>query len=431
MFSLSTKPASSVRHRRRVPFRIRLVAWWEGYEVRYKDRAEAKGESQTALKAPPLDMSPPTEEEKHQTLKAGGTVPESLAAEAPAVESLDPPKNTPEEPPLDSAESLLGLDDDGNDAYPEEGDFANEIPLAVGEAIKHRLEEMKEEVSEEAFVNAEKLVILNQLDQESDITEAPRNGEENNRADAVQALWGTGYSAPESKSFLDPISAPLALRAGQKILFLGAGTGGVVRRWVREHQVTIDGADLCQALSDRGDEISQSQDMDRTAGIQLLSLEKPHFRPHYYDVAIVKEILQTLKDISPLFSELRQAMKAESQMLVFAYVQTENSQESHRATLAHAEGEMPQHFLTAQALQHIIEQAGFVLYHSLMQGDPYCDEIRKGLDQSQSDVEQEAVTAAFQDIVTKERALWQGRLAALEAKDLDVACLYFKAIDVL
>lgn len=457
--SARPQPRKRSPRRRRVPFRIRLMAWWQGYEVRYKEKAAAAGgeggKTPPPLSAPPMDMSPPTEEEAVRTRAAGGALPEPPAAsEAPA--TPEPPAMQASEEITEEAADSTGPAASGNDEVPalvalkslreeedihdfdemedgeailvEPGHMPDGVPSVVADAIRSRVTEIHDEARD-------KLSVLSGLEEEEAelVTDEPENAAEpfvaprtpgENRADAAQTLWGTGYSAPESLDFLGPVLEPLNLGQEQHMLFLGAGTGGAVREIVRRYLMTVDAMDLRQEFADRGDEHSRDQMLDRSAPVQLLVPGVTHFRPRYYDCALVKEMLHLVESREKFLQEIAGALKPGSGMVFFTFALATRDEARAIEVMAGTEPG-PVFFQTAANIRQDIEATGLIFQEDRDMTEDYLARIRGDLERFLGNVAGGAMEPGFRELLMKEVEMWNHRISALSSEAVTMRAMHF------
>jgi cyclopropane fatty-acyl-phospholipid synthase-like methyltransferase len=237
-------------------------------------------------------------------------------------------------------------------------------------------------------------------------------------------LWGAEFGVPEPLSLLSPATEYLNLQERQHLLFLGAGLGGNARLLARQAGMTVDAMDLRRDFADLGDMVSRKQGLDRTVPVQFLAPDQAHFRPAYYDAALVCEVLHLVPDVSTLLAEIAAAITPGGSVALMEFVRLASEDSQALGDFAQTEPEGGGLPCTEQHLRDRLEAAGLAVEHRTDISMLYVGAIRDGLgavaDRISAHGGGSSLTPGARSLVMAEVALWTNRIAALEGDALQM-----------
>ena len=149
---------------------------------------------------------------------------------------------------------------------------------------------------------------------------APPAGWGTARCEAVQNLWGKGFSTPGEAEHVMMLVKPLGLDAKNSVIDLNPGLGGSTRVVAEETGAWVTGFESDSELVAAGMELSVMAGMAKRAPVVAYKPPVIDARDKSVDAVISKEAIYALPEKEVLFEEMYRVLKPVGQVLFTDYV---------------------------------------------------------------------------------------------------------------
>lgn len=253
-------------------------------------------------------------------------------AEGAAPEPFDAPDaETNDDGPVEADEAAAGPATDGDDA--------NRLDVEDGEEVRYkkvpllaRLEawwkgyEFVPEVDDEP----ENLEFEEEFD-ETDLQQYMELDEfkwSEQRADAVESVWGEGLVGPSGGEQILDMVKPMGLDPSKSVLDLSAGLGGGMRLVSQTFGAWVTGLEQSPNLAKLGQKKSIIAGMSKRASVEACDLENLELSDGTYDCIYARELFFTVKRKADLFQALFDALKVDGELAFTDFVLAEPDSET-------------------------------------------------------------------------------------------------------
>jgi SAM-dependent methyltransferase len=149
---------------------------------------------------------------------------------------------------------------------------------------------------------------------------ADRAGWSAARREAVQSLWGKGFSSPGEAEHVMTLVEPLGLDEKNSVIDLGPGLGGSTRAIAGETGASVTGFETDPELVEAGRELSVKAGMAKKAPVVAYKPPLIDASDGSADAVISKEALYAMPEKEVLFEEMYRVLKPLGQVLFTDYV---------------------------------------------------------------------------------------------------------------
>ncbi|MCZ6483558.1 MAG: methyltransferase domain-containing protein [Alphaproteobacteria bacterium] len=148
------------------------------------------------------------------------------------------------------------------------------------------------------------------------------------RIKIVETIWGPGFIGPGGSEQVLKLVRPFGMNSSMNVLDLGAGLGGPARAIAEDSKAWLTGMEGSDALAAAGMERSVNAGMSKKAPVNHADFETIELRPNFFDRVFSKEALFTVADKEHLFKMVFTALKNEGQFVFTDYMVRERGAES-------------------------------------------------------------------------------------------------------
>ena len=140
------------------------------------------------------------------------------------------------------------------------------------------------------------------------------------RIKIAEIIWGPGFIGPGGSEHVLKLVQPFGMNSSMNVLDLGAGLGGPARAVAEDSKAWLTGMENSDALAFAGMVRSTNAGMSKKAPITHADFETIELRPKFFDRVYSKEALFTVADKERLFEMVFKALKNEGQFVFTDYM---------------------------------------------------------------------------------------------------------------
>lgn len=248
-------------------------------------------------------------------------------------------------------------------------------------------------------------------------------GEE--RRQLVQILWGKGLVHPGGTEYACDLVSGFSLNPAVSMLEVGAGLGGGTRAIVEKFKAYVDAFEMDEHLAREGMLISKINSVTDKAPIQHLDIKTLDLKEGYYEGALIRDTLYTVKDKAELVRKVVSALKPYCQIVITDLVRASASTGPAMESWMAAEPEEVYPWSVDQA-QQCFSSMNVLTRITADESDEYRARVLSGWSKFMHQIETHPLGRDLIVPLVNEAELWARRIAAIDSGDLR----YFRFLGV-
>jgi hypothetical protein len=137
------------------------------------------------------------------------------------------------------------------------------------------------------------------------------------RRKVAQLVWGDGFNAPGGIPLATELSQPLGLDKSSSMIEIGAGMGGATREIAAATGAYVTAFEFDPELAEEGAVQADVVGLEKKASVLVLDPKEFEFKPNFYSGALIHEALFRLEDKEAMVKAVIDAIKVESQIVIW------------------------------------------------------------------------------------------------------------------
>ncbi len=240
------------------------------------------------------------------------------------------------------------------------------------------------------------------------------------RVQAIQRIFGAGFSQPGGEAYIQRLLAPLGLNETKSVADYGSKLGAVARICTSTTGAWVNGFEPHPVLADEAVRLSTAAGLAKRAVIESTPIEKTTLRDKSCDVVLSCEALHATADKDLVLAKIRRLLKRHGQILITDFVRTTQAESSPDIEIWSAY-EINQPVLdTVEDLTGRLEKLGIDVRVSEDMSAIYCQEIAMSLREFSSTMNSDPVPEDLKPWVLWEVDYWARRAEILQGGDIAI-----------
>ncbi len=236
----------------------------------------------------------------------------------------------------------------------------------------------------------------------------------------AELAWGEGSIGPDSQAFVLDLAKPLALDPKHSVLNLGAGLGASTRAIAKAFDVWIEGLEANSTLAKLAAERSVKAGLGERAMVRHYDPEAADLQEGRYDAIFSREALFVVANKKALFEGLRDALKANGQLLFTDFVLSDpGAEDAAVKSWKDKEAEAPT-LWTIKQVTDGLTSLGLEVRISEDISDRFQQVVQQEWARLLDKVQQNQLPRRLQNYLTEAAELERYRMAALDGGSLRV-----------